>query len=307
VLVAYHGVTGASTYTLESSHPLLRQPDPDDGQSLVIGEPIRAALDYHWDIDWYELDLDKGQAVNVRVESILVDPLIYVDVASADDIPADDDDSGGGLLGLDAELSFRAPKRGTYLVVVQASSFGTGGYILQVGDLYAGAPTPIVAQPTATPVHTEFGNLALYESDWYPFSVRYPAAWTYGLPDEIFAMVCELGSFCASGRGATFILLEGESLFDTAAEMADSVEADLAEGVAETEIIPRESLTTTQGLPGEIVGARIPGTQLIWVRYIVVHDGIVASPTFLMYDFYYEELRPLMEAVFRTVEFDDLR
>ncbi|MDP3985055.1 MAG: hypothetical protein Q8Q52_08655, partial [Acidimicrobiia bacterium] len=50
-----------------------------------------------------------------------------------EDWVAIDSDSGGGVLGYDAEIEFTAPVGGTYIVsVVDESSYGPGGYLIEV-------------------------------------------------------------------------------------------------------------------------------------------------------------------------------
>ncbi len=109
--------------------------DSDDRKRLMLGRRVRAGLDYPLDYDVYKLRLREGQKVAVVAESILVDPWIIVD-AGADWETGSDDDSGGGILGLNARLVFEAPIDGDYDVVVSdASGMATGGYILELTEV----------------------------------------------------------------------------------------------------------------------------------------------------------------------------
>ncbi len=65
--------------------------------------------------------------------AVLMDPEIIIDLPdNALDSLAGDADSGGGLFGTDAELTFTAEQDATYLLVVVDSLYGPGGYVLKI-------------------------------------------------------------------------------------------------------------------------------------------------------------------------------
>ena len=174
---------------LRSSTPLHPFIDPDDKSNPeLLGKTWRGAIDYPGDVDFYPIDLKKGQTIHVKVSSVMVDlmAVILPEDATGDDVEellALDDDSGGGLFGLDAEFSFRAPEAAHYRIVVLEpggflSDSNVGGYFLTVKPYAEGAPTPIAATPTPTPVLTDAGEMALYTHIFKPrFSMLYPADW----------------------------------------------------------------------------------------------------------------------------------
>nr|WP_290665615.1 serine protease [Ardenticatena sp.] len=123
---------------IESSQPIAPVFDPDDDTELTPGMTYTGAIDYPDDLDAFLLSLDAGQAVTIRVESVAIDAKVLVDesIPSSEAFLASDDDSGGGLFGLDAEVSFTAPKTGTYVVLVRdAIGYETGGYFIHVSPV----------------------------------------------------------------------------------------------------------------------------------------------------------------------------
>ena len=60
-----------------------------------------------------------------------------------------DDDSGGGIFGLNARITYRAAQSGRYLIsVIDANSVDVGGYFLTVSE----APPSAAPSPTPVPV-----------------------------------------------------------------------------------------------------------------------------------------------------------
>lgn len=123
---------------LTSSVPIARFPDPDDDTELTPGTTYTGAIDYPSDMDTFLLPLKKGEEVTLHVESIAIDANILIDEITLgnEEFLASDDDSGRGLFGLDAQVSFTAPKTGMYFVLVSdALGFDTGGYFIHVSEI----------------------------------------------------------------------------------------------------------------------------------------------------------------------------
>jgi hypothetical protein len=119
--------------TLESNFPMRRLVDPDDGKTIKAGATISGYSDYPGDIDYYLIDLAAGDTITVLASAVLMDPEIIIDLPdNALDSLASDSDSGGGLFGTDAELTFTAEDDDTYLLVVVDSLYGPGGYVLTI-------------------------------------------------------------------------------------------------------------------------------------------------------------------------------
>ncbi|MCY4482670.1 MAG: serine protease [Spirochaetaceae bacterium] len=116
---------------VEGDVPLVPLNDPDDGAILV--PPVRrvGAIDYPYDLDYYLLSLQAGESVRVLVDSLLTDPLLSIDYRHAPDSTVDDD-SGGGLFGVNPELFFRAEVDRVYRIVIDDPSGEVGGYTLSI-------------------------------------------------------------------------------------------------------------------------------------------------------------------------------
>ncbi len=123
-------------FSLRSSHAMVPYVDPYDGSPVSLGQSITGTIDYPMDTDYYSLDLQEGQIVDLLVDSTMIDPYLRVDYwgAASSDV-ASDDDSGGGVFGLNARLIYTAPHDDTYFVVVEDAESEFGGYVLSVREV----------------------------------------------------------------------------------------------------------------------------------------------------------------------------
>lgn len=126
--------TGEASGRLRSSEELQEWSDPDDGRNLARDATITGNIDYAGDFDWYRVDLGKGQALTVTVDSIAFDPVLMIDGPEGlGHVRAVDDDSGGGLFGTNPRIVFTAGEAGSFFVIVADSgSTGPGAYYLTV-------------------------------------------------------------------------------------------------------------------------------------------------------------------------------
>lgn len=131
-------------FTVRSNIEWIPFADSDDGLGVRVGETIAATLDYPSDADWYSIQLQEGETVRITVESIAVDAVVYMYPATTDgefaeDEYASDDDSGGGVFGLDAELVYRPLRTGEFFIAVADSwTTSVGGYYLSVERALSG-------------------------------------------------------------------------------------------------------------------------------------------------------------------------
>ena len=105
--------------------------DSDDGVVLDLPDSRVAAIDYPYDVDHYRIYLPAGETVRVLVDSVLIDPLVRIDYYDSP-IVAEDDDSGGGLFGLSAQLIFQLEMTSDYRIVIEDPSGVVGGYTLTI-------------------------------------------------------------------------------------------------------------------------------------------------------------------------------
>ena len=116
---------------VEGTAPLVPLTDPDDG--VVLDLPVRrvGVIDYPYDVDYYLISLHAGEAVRVLVDSLLTDPLLTIDYRHSLDATVDDD-SGGGLFHLNAELLFRTEVDRVHRFVIHDPRGAVGGYTLSI-------------------------------------------------------------------------------------------------------------------------------------------------------------------------------
>jgi S1-C subfamily serine protease len=112
-------------------HPFV---DPEDNSSIAVGSQITGQIDYAGDVDVFRLQLAALDSVTLTVDSVAIDPIVSIErLGAASSASNIDDDSGGGLFGVNASLVFTAPRAGEYLIIVEDSSqYDIGGYVLHV-------------------------------------------------------------------------------------------------------------------------------------------------------------------------------
>ena len=108
--------------------------DPDDGQTVAVGQTIFGSIDYPGDRDVFVIEMRADQEASIAVQSVAMDPYVIVDfVGALTEQSVDDDDSGGGIFGLDALAVYTAKRSREYLIVVSdALDRDVGGYILLI-------------------------------------------------------------------------------------------------------------------------------------------------------------------------------
>ena len=144
---------------VSSNRNLVRYDDVDDGAEITVGKTIAGNIDYPSDFDYFVIDLAERDVVEITVDSAIVDTLVGVAFPFAQgEQTVGDDDSGGGLLGGNPKLTYRAPHTGTFWIIVNAPGWaGVGGYFLTVSLAPPRAdavypPLPTTPTPTRVPV-----------------------------------------------------------------------------------------------------------------------------------------------------------
>ena len=130
--------------------------DFDAPQKIELNTTVEGVVDRE-DVDHYQIDLKKGQTLNVEVEGIrltytlrnrnILDPFLAILNKDRFEVATSDDSS---LLQQDSLCSFTAPEDGTYTVLVRDSSFlgsSINGYRLHVGTF----PRPVAVVPAGGP------------------------------------------------------------------------------------------------------------------------------------------------------------
>jgi len=308
-VVVYRNSWHGLAMTVEASHELIPYVDLDDNRGFPKERAVVGHLDYPGDVDYFTLPLREGETVNILADSILVDPYLVIGrPGDEEEQLVVDNDSGGGVFGDNAELTFKAPISAVYLVIVRdVTGYQTGGYSLQVREPYAGAPTPMAPKPTATPIHSEFGPMAEYRSDVAPFGIQYPARWTNDrarMGD--WQVFCSMATACFVGDGALVIMEEKLSVLGnpTVEEYVDLYLKALEKSVLDFELLSREKFTTAKGLAGEVIAIDVGGL-FESRRFVYVHEGIGFNATFIIPNDSRDDLLPLIEYSFGTFEITD--
>ena len=124
-----------ASFTLSATHSLIPIPDPDDGGQIRVGQSVGGNIDYPGDVDTYSVRLTANQKVELSATSFLLDTFLAADFYGAyDDQIIIDDDSGGGLFGLDSQIVYRVPHTGDFIVVVYDNFNETGAYTLDIAN-----------------------------------------------------------------------------------------------------------------------------------------------------------------------------
>jgi hypothetical protein len=130
-------------FRVNSNRRLIPYEDKDDGSLITVGQTVVANMDCPGDTDYFVLDLAAGETINILVDSVTIDPFLMVDYpgATAEEIVSDKD-SGGGLFGQNAALTYTAPNNGSYFIVTgDTNSKRIGGYFLTVTSAPSGTMT----------------------------------------------------------------------------------------------------------------------------------------------------------------------
>ena len=266
----------SSNFNLVSSVRLRPLNDPDDGQTIRVGDTIAGSLDHFLDLDWYSVRLKEGETVRIFTDSFNVDTVIYVDfLNSRDNQIVSDDDSGSGLFGINSELTYRAPRTGEYFIAVsEAVGDSFGGYYLSVEWAREGTET-VSVPPSPQLVDSDFGTMLVFEHPQGYFSVQVPEAWLEGGLDssqgEIFyAFDPKTNSEIIVVEQDVLALGRGELSLK---EYADAIELS-ALIPAGAEDIARETVRTSQGLSAVRFEASVFTHRVI--RLVYLFDNNIA-------------------------------
>ena len=270
-----------SAFDLASSVRLKPLNDPDDGRIVEVGQTVAGNIDHLSDWDWYSVRLKEGETVRVSAESLNVDTLIYVDFpGSRNNQIVFDDDSGGGLFGIDSSLIYRAPHTGDYFIAVtEAVGYSFGGYYLSVEPARSGTETVIVP-PSPQVVDSPFGTMVVFKDPWDYFSIQVPETWLEGEADESAGEIF----YALDPETTNFVLIIAEDLLAlglgqwSLQEYADVIESSVLIPAGAVDIT-RETVITSQGHPAVIFRASIFEHRVVRMIYLI-DNNIAVSITY---------------------------
>ena len=270
----------SSGFDLSSSVRLVPLNDPDDGRTVAVGETIAGSLDHFSDWDWYSIRLKERETVRIATDSLNIDTLIYIDFPkSRNNQVVSDDDSGGGLSGVNSELVYRAPHTGEYFIAVtEAEGNSVGGYYLSLEPGREGTET-VSVPPSPQIVNSRFGTMVVFEDPWGFFSIQVPEAWLEGNLDESQGEV--FFAFDPETNDDISILVE-DVLALGAGELSLTQYADLLESSVliplGAEDITKETVRTSQGSPAIVFQLSFGAHRTIWM--VNLFDNIAISITY---------------------------
>ena len=193
--------------TLAASHSLVQIDDLDKGKAIQVGQIFHGNIDYPTDIDYFYVDLVRNETVEVVAMSILADTQLTVWGYQGENLEVGirDENSGGGLFGIDARIVFKAPYTGEYIFGVANVHTGwqaPAGYVFSIQQARSTARlTPMTAWVTINnPVNVREGpgtNYAVIGTaapgasyvitgkspglgDWWQINLGDRPGWVYG-------------------------------------------------------------------------------------------------------------------------------
>lgn len=312
-LTVFRTSTIGGVQNLYSSHELGLFEDPDNGKLVKIGETYVGNLDYPGDIDYFLLLLQSGEVVNISVDSLATDPYISItyDGAQSSAIISDDD-SGGGVFGLNAELTYAAPHQSLYTIIVRDSSYfgNVGAYLLTIEEPDDADPTPSAPQPTPTPIATELGEMTLYQNSEVAFAIQYPADWSPEWVAETgYEAICDFAVACFAGQPGAILAVVYEEVSKLMPNITQS----------EYDALTIKALEANPNLTGDIATSQIvtmEGKTISVFRFMILdflqinrisyldRKGVGIIVSFIVPDPVYEEFQPILEYLLTTFQAD---
>ena len=294
-------------FAIQMDRDLIFIEDRDDHRAVEVGETVLASTDSPFDIDYFltraGLELAEDESVLITVDSVAINPFVLVARPNGAEAEIVDDDSGGGVFGLDAAITYTAPDSGNYIILIQDTGFReVGGYFLTIETAPPRAVTvPRTQIPESTPVSSPYGLMATYCNAEFAFSIQYPADWEEVVPD--------------ADQTAEFVSDQGDRLLITIEDLAASElgeltldeYVDLFKSRVESEemgilVISNSRFGEIGGEPAQLAVITDPGGVARFARLMFVLDRQVAyNATYAASAAQFEELIPIMEYSFGTI------
>ncbi len=133
-LIIRQKATTPGNFVIAANHNLVPINDPDSGKTIQVGQSIHGNMDYPSDADYFILNLQRGQTVEILAQSLLRDMFLTLSIGGSPSPAATvSRDDGAGLLLRDSRMVIRAPVTASYYLIVQTfEPEPAGGYILTV-------------------------------------------------------------------------------------------------------------------------------------------------------------------------------
>ena len=132
-VIVSQSVAGPESLTLTSSHPLSYLHDSDDGRQIQAGETVYGSIDFPGDIDYFVLDLNYGETVQVRKTSVVFDSVLNIRPLDGNGRIVFDSKGTGSVHRSGSSTFYQAPETGSHIASVNRSSwYAPGGYVLEI-------------------------------------------------------------------------------------------------------------------------------------------------------------------------------
>ena len=282
---------------LSSSSELYPQNDPDDGRTINRNQTITGNLDYPGDIDYYNINLNAGDAIELVTEAQPYAPRLWIDYRGAPDEVKELAPPKDAMGDSWETWTYKAPHTGRYFLVVEnQGDVQIQGYVVRVKDV------PRTASPGATPMPDD--DLAAttlpYHSEQGPFGIRYPKDW--------------LTQERTPGVTAAYASEEGGALEIVERDMVSLGMGKLSQGEYTNQVMDRLSATapgfkllsvepfeTAAGLTAELITYNdLGGTRTCTALLYLHRERYGFAATYCAAPPRYRELEPLIRGSFHS-------
>lgn len=290
-------------FAITSNQPLVEIVDLDDGMPVNIGGSYTGTIHYPYDNDLLIILLDEGEEVTVRVDTIGFDPVLAIDSKAGIESFVGDNDTGGGLFGVNPELTYKAPRSGTVnAFVFDLSGTGAGSsYTITVSEPYEGAPTPMSPKPTPTPIAAAVGQMRLYDNPILPFTFEVPFDFETGVNNPICNGYdsSKQPGVCLTdapyGMSGTVIMAVSENadqlgLEELTLDKYVSLIRMILERNPQVIIANERRIETVDGDPAVLLELTTPDTETKMLRFIHVQHEREANSLSIFYDASQQEM-----------------
>ena len=259
-------------FTIASNVPLTPIEDPDDGGRIAVGQTVIGNFDSPEDVDFFIVSLEEGDTVYVEADSLNANMYLTIGFPGwTSNQLVFDDDSAGGLRGVNAGVVYRAIKSAPHFIVLgDAVGSNTGGYFLSVREALPGE-APVAIPPSPEFVDTAFGRMLVYESP-AGFSVQVPADW---LEIEVDPSAGQVFGATSALEESVVIIEEDVTAFlslSTLDEYADFLETYLFEADPGIDVTSRTTVQTSGGVTVERFELSVAGGVVQAYRYVHISD-----------------------------------
>jgi hypothetical protein len=281
--------------SLRSSVELYPQDDPDDGRTIERNQTITGNLDYPGDLDYYNINLNAGDEIELVVEAQPYAPRVWIDYRGAPEgikalAPAKD------ALGDRWETwMYAAPHTGRYFLEVEdEGDIQIQGYLIQVKTMAASA------KPKATPLPADDLTAATlpYRSGKGIFGIRYPKDWTAQ------ERVTSAAAAYASEEGGALEIVERDMLSLGLGKVEQSAYANqvldrLSATAPGFKLLAVEPFETAAGLTAEMITYNdLDGARKCAALLYLHEERHAFTATYCAAPARYRELEPLIEGSF---------